>query len=37
VEALVLRQMVDSAEDVFDLFEDLLDPMDELILLALIL
>jgi hypothetical protein len=36
-EALVLRHMVDMAEDVFDLFEDLLDPVDELVILALIL
>jgi hypothetical protein len=36
-EALVLHHMVDTAEDVFDLFEDLLDPVDELVILALIL
>ncbi len=36
VEMLVLRQIVDSAEDVFDLFEDLMDPVDELVILALI-
>jgi len=36
-EFLVLRQMVDWAEDVWDLFEDLLDPVDELVLLAIIL
>jgi hypothetical protein len=36
-EALVLHHMVDIAEDVFDLFEDLLDPVDELVILALIL
>jgi hypothetical protein len=36
-EMLVLRQIIDSAEDVFDFFEDLLDPVDELVILALIL
>ncbi len=36
-ERLVLRQIIDSAEDVFDFFEDLLDPVDELVILALIL
>lgn len=36
-EMLVLRQILDSAEDVFDFFEDLLDPLDELVILALIL
>lgn len=36
-EALVLHHMVDVVEDIFDLFEDLLDPIDELVLLALIL
>ncbi len=36
-EFLVLRQILDSTEDVFDLFEDLLDPVDELVILALIL
>lgn len=36
-EMLVLRQILDSAEDVFDFFEDLLDPVDELVILALIL
>ena len=36
-EMLVLRQIFDSTEDVFDLFEDLLDPVDELVILALIL
>jgi hypothetical protein len=37
VELLVLRQIIDSTEDVFDFWEDLLDPLDELVLLALIL
>jgi hypothetical protein len=37
VEMLVLRQIVDSAEDVFDFWEDLLDPVDELVILAIIL
>jgi hypothetical protein len=37
VEALVLRQMIDSSEDVFDFWEDLLDPVDELVILAIIL
>ncbi|MFC1660941.1 hypothetical protein ACFL3S_05735 [Gemmatimonadota bacterium] len=36
-EALVLHHMVDIAEDIFDLFEDLLDPIDELVILAVIL
>jgi hypothetical protein len=36
-EALVLRQILDSTEDVFDFWEDLLDPLDELIILAIIL
>jgi hypothetical protein len=36
-EMLVLRQIIDSSEDVFDFFEDLLDPVDELVILALIL
>jgi hypothetical protein len=36
-ELLVLRQIVDSAEDVFDFWEDLLDPVDELVILAIIL
>ena len=36
-EWLVLRQILDSTEDVFDLFEDLLDPVDELVIIALIL
>jgi hypothetical protein len=37
IELLVLRQIVDSTEDVFDFWEDLLDPVDELVILALIL
>jgi hypothetical protein len=36
-ETLVLRQILDSTEDVFDLFEDLVDPVDELVIIALIL
>jgi hypothetical protein len=36
-EFLVLRQILDSTEDVFELFEDLLDPVDELVIIALIL
>jgi hypothetical protein len=36
-EILVLRQIIDSSEDVFDFFEDLVDPVDELVILALIL
>lgn len=36
-EQLVLREILDSVEDVFDFFEDLLDPMDELVMLAVIL
>jgi hypothetical protein len=36
-ETLVLRQILDSTEDVFDLFEDLMDPVDELVIIALIL
>jgi len=36
-EILVLRHIVDGAEDVFDFLEDLLDPVDELITLAIIL
>ena len=36
-EALVLHRIVDSIEDVFDFFEDLMDPLDELIILAVIL
>ncbi|MBT8398146.1 MAG: hypothetical protein KJN92_14335 [Gemmatimonadetes bacterium] len=37
IEMLVLRQIIDSTEDVFDFWEDLLDPVDELVLLAFIL
>jgi len=37
VEFLVLRQIIDSTEDVFDFWEDLLDPVDELVILAIIL
>lgn len=36
-EFLVLRHIVDGVEDVFDFLEDLLDPVDELIVLAIIL
>jgi hypothetical protein len=36
-EYLVLRHILDSVEDVFDFLEDLLDPVDELVILALIL
>ena len=36
-EVLVLRQIIDSTEDVFDFWEDLLDPVDELVILAIIL
>lgn len=36
-ELLVLYRVVDVVEDVFDLFEDLLDPLDEIVLLAVIL
>ncbi|MGD8276632.1 MAG: hypothetical protein PVH00_01340 [Gemmatimonadota bacterium] len=36
-EALLLYRVVDVVEDVFDLFEDLLDPIDELVILAVIL
>ena len=35
-ETLVLGMMILSAEGVFILFEDLLDPVDELVILALI-
>jgi len=35
-ETLVLRQIIDSTEDVFDFWEDLLDPVDELVILAII-
>jgi hypothetical protein len=37
MEMLVLYRVVDVVEDVFDLFEDLLDPIDELVILAVIL
>jgi len=36
-EMLVLYRVVDGVEDVFDLFEDLLDRIDELVILAVIL
>jgi hypothetical protein len=36
-EQLVLREILDSVEDVFDFFEDLLDPVDELVIIAVIL
>jgi hypothetical protein len=36
-EILVLHRIVDGAEDIFDFLEDLLDPVDELVLLAIIL
>jgi hypothetical protein len=36
-EWLVLRHIIDGVEDVFDFLEDLLDPVDELIILAIIL
>jgi len=36
-EWLVLRHIVDGAEDVLDFIEDLVDPVDELVLLAIIL
>jgi hypothetical protein len=36
-EFLVLRQIIDSAEDVFDFLEDLVDPVDELVILGIIL
>ena len=37
LERLVLYRVVDIVEDVFDLFENLLDPIDELVILAVIL
>jgi hypothetical protein len=37
LEVVVLLRIVDIVEDVFDLFEDLLNPIDELVLLAIIL
>ncbi len=36
-EVLVLLRVVDAVEDVFDLLEDLIDPVDELVLLGFIL
>jgi hypothetical protein len=36
-EALVLWRIADISEDVFDLFEDLVDPIDELVVWAVIL
>ena len=36
-ELLVLRHIIDSVEDVFDFLEDLLDPVDELVIIAIIL
>ena len=36
-EMLVLRHVIDTIEDVFDFLEDLLDPVDELVILAFIL
>ena len=36
-ELLVLRHIVDAVEDVFDFLEDLIDPVDELVILAIIL
>ena len=36
-ELLVLRHIIDGVEDVFDFLEDLLDPVDELVILAIIL
>lgn len=36
-EILVLHRIVDGVEDVFDFLEDLLDPVDELVILAIIL
>jgi hypothetical protein len=36
-EALVLRHIVDTVEDVFDLLEDLVDPVDEIVILGIIL
>lgn len=36
-EALVLHRILDASENVFDLFEDLMDPVDELVIIALIL
>jgi hypothetical protein len=36
-EALVLGRIADMSEDVFDLFEDLIDPIAELVMWAFIL
>ena len=36
-ELLVLRQILDTVEDVFDFLEDLVDPVDELVVLGIIL
>jgi len=36
-ELLVMRQVVDSVEDVFDFLEDLVDPVDEIVILGIIL
>lgn len=36
-EILVLHRIIDGVEDVFDFLEDLLDPVDELIIFAIIL
>jgi hypothetical protein len=36
-QALVLHRVVDSLEEVFDLLEDLVDPVDELVLVGLVL
>ena len=37
IEALVLQRMWDAAEDVFDFLEDLVDPVDDLVLLGIVL
>lgn len=36
-EALVLHRVVDTVEDIFDLLEDLVDPVDEIVLVGLVL
>lgn len=36
-ETLVLHRVVDTVEDVFDLLEDLVDPVDEIVLVGLVL
>jgi hypothetical protein len=36
-EALVLHRIVDTIEDVFDFLEDLIDPIDELVILGILL